>query len=161
MQNFLILPCGKMTVLYIRSWLIALAHCVVEVVSRVGKCNNSSAHMTFEGLLVSEWTLKHLPNHCLQQRRCPNDFHQTLCRRGKNNMVYESVACNFISLHFFRISNINGKDCKFEILHFSGTSFCISKVSRKPNWIWASAPTFNPQHYCVGLTEAWGSAALR
>ncbi len=149
-----------MTILYSRLWLIALAHCVVEVVSRVGKCN-SSAHMMFEGLLVSEWTLKHLPNHCLQQRRCLDDFHQTLCRRGKNNSVYESVACNFISIHFFRISNINWKDCKYEILHFSGTSFCISKVSRNPNWIWASALTLHPQQYCVGLTEAWGSAALR
>ncbi len=157
-KNVLVLPCGKRTVLCL--WLIALAHGVVEVVRRVGKCN-SSAHMTFEGLLVSERTLKHLPNHCLQQRRCLDDFHQTLCRRGGNNMVYESVACHFIAIHFFRISNINWQDCKYKILHFSGTSFCISKVCRKPNWIWASALTLHPRHYCVVVTEARGPVVLR
>lgn len=126
-------PCLMSSYSHVVKWLsctatclIALAHCVVEVVSRVGKFN-SSAHMMFEGLLVSEWTLKHLPNHCLQQRRCLDDFHQTLCRRGKNNIVYESEACYFISIHFFRISNINWKDCKYEILHFSGTIFVLAK----------------------------------
>ncbi len=162
-KNVLVLPCGKRTVLCSRLWLIALAHGVVEVVSRVGKFN-SSAHMTFEGLLVSERTPKHLPNHCLQQRRCLDDFHQTLCRRGGNNMVYESVAWHFIAIHFFRISNINWKDCKYKILHFSGTSFCISKVCRKPNWIWASALTLHPQHLlccCNRGLRARGAPLIR
>lgn len=42
-------------------------------------------------------------------------------------MVYESVACNIISIHFLRISNISWKDCRYETLPSAAKVFVLAK----------------------------------
>lgn len=110
------------------SWIIALASCIVEIII-----------VQHTWCLVVCWIqsempqelLNHLPNHCLQQRRCLDNFCRTLraspVQKGENNMLYESLACNIISIHFLRISNISWKDCRYEILPSAAQVFVLAK----------------------------------